>query len=67
VQRIPLAVLAQRDRPVGRRLRDPGDPGPLPAVEHRRVLADGQRPRRRVECSEVDVLGAAVGVCELDA
>jgi hypothetical protein len=67
VQRVPLAVLTQRDHPVGRRLCDPGDTGALPAVKDGRVLAHGERAGGGVECREVDVLRAAVGVRELGA
>ena len=62
VARVALAVVAERDRLVRRRLGDAGDAGRRPAVEDRGVLGDGDAVRGLVERVEVDVLGAAVGV-----
>src|SRR5262245_8106226 len=65
VPRIALAVLAERNRRVRRRLRDADDARVLPTVENDAVLGRRQSACRLVERAEVDIARAAVDVTQL--
>ncbi len=62
---IALAVLAERDRIVGRCLRDARDPRSLPAVEHGAILGGRDAMSGPVKRRQVDVRRAAIGVTQL--
>ena len=65
VGRVALAVLAQRDRIMGRGFNDSPDPSGASAVKNGGVLGTGDLLRGPIELLQVDVLSAAIGVVEL--